>query len=257
MIRVRGFAVGVVFGVLVTWIVVGLGSASGTPGEQPRTPAHIPNGDPCAGQELTLKIDDKEGSPVVPYGRATINGVLHCGTVPIRNAQVEVTSAGCLPDGVAPVAGAVTTGLDGSFAYTVPPGPDRVLSFSYMSYSDDPGASVAATAVLRVRPQMSLAITPTVIRKHHPILWTATVLGAPFPPQGIALAVQVKEGRRWQTFDEVVLHHEGTSLIYSYRFMRTASPTTYTFRLALPAKGSGDYPFSFGTSNEVNVHVNP
>jgi hypothetical protein len=51
-----GFAVGVVFGVLATWMVVGLlSSASGTPGEQPGAPTHIPNGDPCAGQELTLK----------------------------------------------------------------------------------------------------------------------------------------------------------------------------------------------------------
>ncbi len=88
-----------------------------------------------------VRIDGKEGSPVVPYAPATINGVLHCGTVPLRNAQVEIASAGCLPDGVAPIAGIVTTRLDGSFAYTVPPGPDRVLSFSYTSYSDDPGAS--------------------------------------------------------------------------------------------------------------------
>ncbi len=116
---------------------------------------------------------------------------------------------------------------------------------------------MTATAVLRVRPQMRLTITPTVIRKHHPIIWTATVLGAPFPPQGIALAVQVKEGLRWQTFDEVVLHHEGTRRIYSYRFLRTIAPTTYKFRLALPAEGSGDYPYSFGASNTVNVHVKP
>ncbi len=183
--------------------------------------------------------------------------MLHCGTVPIRNAQVEIASGGCLPDGVAPIADSVTTGLDGSFVYTVPPGPNRVLGFSYVSYGDDPRASVTATAVLRVRPQMSLAITPTVVRRHHPIFWTVTVHGAPFPPDGIALAVQVKEGRRWQTFDEVVLRHEGTRLIYHYRFLRTAAPTTYTFRLALPAKGSGYYPFSYGTSNVVNVHVDP
>lgn|GEM_PF-5597334 len=258
MNRLRGFAVGVASGVLATWMVVGLlSSASGAPGEKPGVPAHVPNGDPCAGQEMSLKIDGKEGSPIVPYGPTTIKGVLHCGLVPIRNAQVAIASVGCLPDRVTPITGIVTTGLDGSFSYTVPPGPNRVLSFGYTSYSDDPGASVTAMAVLRVRPQMSLAITPTVVRKHRPIFWTATVLGAPFPPQGIALAVQVKEGRRWQTFDEVVFHHEGTRRIYSYRFLRTVVPTTYTFRLALPAKGSGGYPFSFGTSNAVNVRVNP
>jgi hypothetical protein len=258
MIRVRGFAVGLIFGVLATWMVAGLlSSASGTSGEQPVAPAHTPNGDPCAGQELTLKIDGKEGSPVIPYGPATIKGVLHCGTVPIRHAQVQVASGACLPAGVARINGTATTGLDGSFAYIVPAGPNRVLSFSYMSYSDDPGASVTATAALRVRPQMSLAITPTVVRKHHPIFWTVTVHGAPFPSRGTALAVQVKEGRKWKTFDEVLLHREGKTRIYEYRFLRTVTPTTYTFRLALPAKGSGNYPFSFGASNAVNVHVNP
>jgi hypothetical protein len=56
---------------------------------------------------------------------------------------------------------------------------------------------------------MSLSITPTLIRKHHPIFWTATVIGAPFPPQGIALAVQVKEGQRWQTSPYILLSRSG------------------------------------------------
>lgn len=258
MIPVRGFAIGGAGGVLATWMVFGvLSLASATPGEQPEAPAHIPNGDPCAGQELTLKIDGEEGSPVIPYGPAIIRGVLHCGTVPIRDAQVVIGSGGCLPEGVTPITGTVTTGLDGSFLYTVPPGPNRVLSFSYTSYSDDPGASASATAILRVRPQMGLAIAPRFVRKHDPIFWTIKVLGAPFPPQGIALALQVKEGQRWQTFDEVVLEHEGEYRIYRYQFRRTDVPTTYTFRLALPARGSGDYPFSFGASNAVTVHVRP
>jgi hypothetical protein len=89
------------------------------------------------------------------------------------------------------------------------------------------------------------------------MFWTATVLGAPFPPQGITLVTQVREGRKWQTFDELVLHHEGINLIYIYRFERTFRPTTYTFRIALPATGSGDYPYSFGASNAVSVHVKP
>jgi hypothetical protein len=62
---------------------------------------------------------------VIPYGPATITGILHCGTMPIRNAQLAVASVGCLPPGVQPIVGTVTTGLDGSFLYDVPPGPSR------------------------------------------------------------------------------------------------------------------------------------
>jgi len=79
-----------------------------------------------------------------------IKGVVHCGTVAIRNAQVAVVSTGYLPEGVPPITGSVTTGLDGSFVYTVPPGPDREVSFGYTSYSDDPGPSVTATATRRI-----------------------------------------------------------------------------------------------------------
>jgi hypothetical protein len=249
--RIRALGVGLVSGALAIWMVVGiLSTASGATGE--------PNGNPCAGQELTLKINGDEAMPVeVPYGPVAIKGVLHCGTVPIRNAQVAVTSVGQLPEGVPPIAGSITTGLDGSFIYTVPPGPDREFSFSYTSYSDDPGPSVTATATLLVHPEMSLAIAPTVVRNRHQVYWTATVLGAPFPPQGITLVEQVKEGAKWQTFDELVLHHEGTGPIYAYRFLRTFRPTTYTFRLALPATGSGDYPYAVGASNAVSVHVKP
>ena len=83
------------------------------------------------------------------------------------------------------------------------------------------------------------------------------MIGAPLPPEGITLDTQVKEGSRWKTFDEIVLKSEGTSRVYEYRFAKTFMPTTYTFRLALPATGSGGYPFAFGASNTVNVHVDP
>jgi hypothetical protein len=262
MNRVRGFAVGVAFGALAAWMVVGLPSFASA-AEPGGAPVGVPNGDPCAGQELSLKVDGQEvkgtegEAPAVPYGPTTVRGVLHCGTVPIREAQIAVASVGCLPTGVAPIASFITSGLDGSFSFTVPPGPDRVLSFNYTSYSDDPGPSVTAVATLRVRPQMSLQIAPRVVRNHHTIYWTATVLGAPFPPEGITLDTQVKKGSRWQTFDELVLKSEGTSLVYEYTFAKTFKARTYTFRLALPATGSGGYPFAFGTTNAVNVRVNP
>jgi hypothetical protein len=249
--RVRGF------GALATWMAVGvLSFASGATGEAGGP--HVPNGNPCAGEELTLKINGDETMPAeVPYGPVAIKGVLHCGTTPIRDAQVAVTSIGYLPEDVLPITGSVTTGLDGSFVYTVPPGPNREVSFGYTSFSDDPGPSVTATATLLVHPQLRLAITPASVRNHHHILWTATVLGAPFPPQGITLVTQVKEAEKWKTFDELVLHHEGTGLIYVYRFDRTFRPATYTFRVALPATGSGGYPYSFGASNAVSVRVKP
>ena len=59
------------------------------------SPAHIANGDPCAGVELGLEVNGERGAPVIPYGRTvTVSGVLHCGTVPIRDAQVAIATVG-------------------------------------------------------------------------------------------------------------------------------------------------------------------
>lgn len=233
-----------------------LGSAAAHE-QRHHAPTLVPNGNPCAGQELSLKIDGQEGTPILSYGPTTIQGVLHCGTVPIRNAQVAVAAVDYVPAGVPAIAPSITTGLDGSFSYTVPPGPDRVLSFSYTSYSGDPAPSVSATATLLVRPAIKLQIDPRRVRNHHTIIWTVTVLGGPFPPQGITLDTQVKIEGKWKTFDETVLHKEGTSRLYKYRFRKTHRPATYPFRLAMPATGSGDYPYTSGTSNVVRVHVKP
>jgi hypothetical protein len=49
MIGMRGFAVGVAFGAVGTWMVVGLLSVASA-GEPGGAPAHVPNGDPCAGR---------------------------------------------------------------------------------------------------------------------------------------------------------------------------------------------------------------
>jgi hypothetical protein len=243
--------------VLAVWLALGvLSSAAAHDHRGPAPIPDVPNGDPCAGQELTLKINGQAGSPILTYGPVAIQGVLHCGTVPIRNAQVAVAAVGNVP-GAPAIAPSVTTGLDGSFSYTVPPGPNRVLSFSYTSYSEDPAPSVSATASLRVRPRIELQIEPRKVRNDHTIFWTVTVLGGPFPPQGITLLTQVKMEGRWKTFDETVLHREGTSLLYEYRFRKTYRRTTYPFRLSLPATGSGEYPYTSGTSNVARVHVNP
>jgi hypothetical protein len=162
-----------------------------------------------------------------------------------------------VPAGVPAIAPVVTTGLDGSFTYTLPPGPDRVLKFSYTSYSDDPAPSVSATATLRVRPTIELQINPRKVRNHQAIFWTVTVLGGPFPSQGITLDTQVKTEGRWQIFGQAIVPREGTILIYKYRFHNTYTPTTYPFRLTMPATGSRDYPYVSGTSNIVKVRVNP
>jgi hypothetical protein len=215
---------------------------------------HIANGQsPCAGEALNLTVNGKTKPPVILYGStATIRGVLHCGTVPIRGARVLIATLGGSRG--AAIDSSVQTALDGSFEYAVPRGPDRTLRFFYVAYSDDPGPSATATAAIRIRPRIKLRVKPHDTSNEHSIYWTGTVTGGPYPPQGVTLEVEVQEGRLWRVFDQVVANRKG-QFHYSYRFHETTQPTTYTFRVALPDSGSGGYPYVPAASNTVGIHV--
>ncbi len=216
---------------------------------------HIANGEPCAGEELNVQVNRKAKPPVIPYGEpVTIRGVLHCGTVPIRNARVAILTIGG-PRGAA-INTSVQTALDGSFSYRVPEGPDRTLQFSYTAYSDDPGPSATATAAIMIRPRIRLRIVPRRASDGSTIHWKGTISGGPYPRHGVGLVVEVKYGKGWRSFDQIVANRKGT-FHYSYRFHATTEPTSYTFRVSLPDVGSAGYPYTPGASNQVNVRVTP
>jgi hypothetical protein len=214
------------------------------------------NGDPCAGEALELAVNGKRKPPTIPYGRtATVKGVLHCGTVPIRGARVFIATLGG-PASTA-INSSVRTALDGSFSYKVPTGPDRTLRFSYTAYSNDPGPSATAIAAIMILPRITLRIKPHHSSNGHTIHWTGTVTGGPYPQQGVTLDVEVREGRGWKIFDQVVANRKGR-FRYGYRFHATSLLTTYTFRVALPHTGAQDYPYTpGGASNAIQVHVTP
>jgi hypothetical protein len=217
--------------------------------------AHVTNGNPCAGAQLEVEINGHRGTPVIPFGHpVTVKGVLHCGAVAIRGAQVAVATVGA-PASLA-INSSVQSGPDGSFAYKIPAGANRSLRFSYTAYSDDPSPSATALAKIAVRPKLKLRIGPRATRNGHTISWTGTVAGGPYPPQGVGLQLEVREGRHWKMFGTVVAHHKG-KFHYEYTFKSTTEPATYDFRVALPATGSSGYLYSYGASNAVNVHVRP
>lgn len=240
--------------VLACLAVAGPAGAEGAGGPQVNAPAGVPNGDPCAGQELTLKIDGERGSASVAYGPIVVRGVLHCATVAIRNAEVLITTTGSSPE--ASTSTWVQTKLDGSFSIVLQAGPNRALNASYTSYSDDPYPSVETKATIKVRPRIELQILPRTVRNGHLVTWSGRILGGPFPEQGVTLETQVKSGKHWMPFAQLIVRREG-DFGYSYRFLRTTTPTTYALRVALPATGSGEYPYAFGSSNVVRVHVLP
>jgi hypothetical protein len=216
---------------------------------------HIANGNPCAGEALELVVNGRRRPPIITYGKTvTVRGVLHCGTVPIRGARVVIKTVGG-PRSAA-IDTSVQTALDGSFSYKVPAGPDRQLRFGYTAYSDDSAPSASATAAILIRPKIKLKIRPRHTSNAHTIYWAGTLTGGPYPPEGVTLDVEVQEGWSWRIFDQVVANRRGR-FRYSYRFHATGEATTYTFRVALPHTGAQGYPYTWGASNSINVHVTP
>ncbi len=218
---------------------------------------HIANGQsPCAGESLSITVDGKAKPATVPYGRAvTIRGFLHCGSTPIRDASIQVTTVA--GPSHAAIDGKVQSGPDGSFSYKVPTGPDRTLRFAYTAYSNDSSPAASSTVVLHVRPRISLHITPRHTANGRSMHWSGTIGPGPYPSQGVTLVTEVQEGRhRWKAFAQVVTDAKGR-FRYSYRFHDTPQPTTYTFRISLPDTGAQGYPYTPGSSNSVKVHVDP
>ncbi|MGA2163139.1 MAG: hypothetical protein ABSH36_01565 [Solirubrobacteraceae bacterium] len=213
------------------------------------------NGEPCAGEELDLVVNGKRRPPSIAYGKpVAIKGVLHCGTVPIRGARVAITTIGGPPSAV--IDTTVQTAQDGSFSYKVPGGPDRLLRFSYTTYSNDPGPSATATVAVSITPRINLRIFPHRTHNGKMMHLSGTITGGPYPPQGVTLDVEVREGRHWRIFDQTIAGRKG-HFRYGYRFHATIEPETYTFRVSLPDTGAHGYPYTPGASNTASIHVNP
>ena len=209
-------------------------------------PPHVPNGaPPCEQAHLSIRVNGKARAHIHFGRRAIVRGLLRCGTAPIASASV-VASGGRIDT-------TLVTAPNGTFSYAVPKGPSRRLTFSYRAYSDDPSPTARARVQVSVIPQIRLAITPRSTRNGGSVRWRGRLLDGPFPKGGVTLLVEVREGRRWQPFDEIVA--ERGRFAYRYTFLRTTEPTSYRFRVALPASGSVGYDYTPGGSNSVAVHV--
>jgi hypothetical protein len=206
-----------------------------------------PNGTPCPGEALAVKIDGKRSPAIIGYGRhARLTGVLSCRGVAMAGARVAIVGGGVKTSAV--------TAANGGFAFLVPRGHSRELTISYTAYNTDTKPAAVKRVTIAVRPRIKLIISPHRTTNGATIVWRGRIIGGPYPATGIPLQVQVREGGRWQTFDEIEVSNHGR-IGYRYTFERTTSPTRYSFRVALPRSGAVGYPYAYGASNVVRVLV--
>ena len=172
---------------------------------------------------------------------------------PIAGAEVAV--AGQVRRGAVQVIGVAHTDRDGRYRFTLPGrGPSRQLLVTYRSHVGDPTPVAMRALALKVRAGVRLVVRPGHVRNGQAITFHGSLMGRPIPPSGKLIDMQVKVGRRWQTFATTRARGRRASFVYRYRFTRTNARITYRFRAL--ARAESAYPYATGASATVKVRVN-
>lgn len=189
----------------------------------------------------------------VPHGRATrITGRLaDAEGNPIRGAVVNVQVGVRMPGTALEDVGTVTTDRNGEYAYTLPPGPSRLVRFAYRSHLGDTHFADTTDVVVMVRAGVTLKPRPTKLRNGSATTFTGTV-ARPLPRRGVLVDLQARVGKRWRTFAVARTNRSGRYRV-RYRFRNTYRTTTFKFRARVRRDSS--YPYLDGFSRTVRVHV--
>jgi hypothetical protein len=145
--------------------------------------------------------------------------------------------------------GSVLTAADGSFAFTVPGGPSRSLTFAYTAFTGD--AQPAATDSLRTLVRASLTATMTPRSPRAGRVGRLTGRLRYLPRAGIQVTVQAHQFGVWSTVGNVKTR-AGGRYTWRYRFKPTDRRRSFAFRAHVD---SPVYPFTPGNSRRVNVRV--
>ena len=210
----------------------------------------------CASAQLGAEIGSGASARVSLGQAATVHGQLDCGNAPVAGAALELALAPAR--GSTPTSHAqVETSADGSFSYTVPPGPSRDITLTYSAYTGAAAPSAVATLALLVTPRLTLRITPRSTTNGHTISFSGRVLGGYIAHGGLPLEIEYREGRQWMVYTEVLAAAASGRFHWRYTFERTTESITYSFRVAIPATGVADYPYQPAVSPVCSVHVDP
>ncbi len=234
--------------------------SGGLTGAHPAAGAgHVANGSggcAAAGARLTASFGPRAVGRVGLGRGGTVRGILTCSGHPVAGAAVELSIV--RPGDQGPgTAVSVRTGQDGGYAYSLGPGPSRVVTLSYRAFADAAAPAAQARARLDVVPPISLSIRPRRVRNGQTIVYAGRVLGGYIPAGGLPLDVQYRDGRRWRTFDQTRARAADGRYVYRYTFRRTTIPIVYTFRVLIAPTGVAGYPYASAVSRPRSVRVDP
>jgi hypothetical protein len=234
------------------------GDAATTPpgpggGAATASPVNGTGGGPGARLEVVV-LRSTQHSVRVAYGRrVTVSGRLTSASgEPVANATVEVLAQTKLRGAQLVRVATVQTDRAGGFRYVVPAGPSRLIRFGYRAHLGDSAFSRTTDVDVRVTGRVSLRVSRSRLRNGQTVRYTGTVAGV-----GVRrplVQIQVRQRGRWINVCVVRTRSRG-KYSCAYRFRRTFTPTTYTFR-ALVRKQEG-LPYETASSPRRAVRVRP
>ncbi len=212
--------------------------------------------DACPAAQLDARIGGGSSQRVRLGEAAVLSGRLDCGGAPVAGASVDIALAPASGDSAVAHA-QVQTGVDGSFSYSVPPGPSRDITITYDAYEGAGSPAAVATLSLRVTPTITLEITPQRTTNGHTVRFAGRVSGGYIGHGGLPLEIEYREGSRWMVYTEVLAEPATGRYRWRYTFERTTQSINYTFRVAIPPSGVAGYPYAPAASPVRRVHVDP
>jgi hypothetical protein len=187
--------------------------------------------------------------------RPTVRGTLTTPSgEPIANATVFV---GQQPEGQQwRLDGAARTDAEGRFTYRpAARQSNRDLRVVYFPFSDSHEYVASGSLTLKVKAGLTLRVDRSALRNGQRLVFSGRVLGA-VPPAGVAVTLQAKIGRHYQSFRQLRASSRTRGRVRTvYRFQRTTSTVRYRFRLKLVRQAG--LPYQGGVSPTVDVLVRP
>ena len=166
---------------------------------------------------------------------------------PIPGAMLQVSARESAAGAATTLLGTAMTRGDGTFSYTVPPGPSRRIIVTYGAAPADARPVGTAAVRLLVPARVSFSVRPA---RPGRITWMRgrlRDLGRP----GVQIQMQALDGRVWRTFDTTTTRRAGV-FRFGYRFKPTAAGRTFQLRVLVD---SPIYPFARAASPAVRIRV--
>jgi hypothetical protein len=184
-------------------------------------------------------------------GRATVAGTLTTTAgAPVAGGTLDVISTANAAGQSPRVIAAVRSSASGAFAYRLPAGTSRKVTFRFRGLGQYRRST--GSVQIRVPAAAKLKSSKRRVRNGQSVLFRGQVLSKPVPARGKVVDLQVFYRKKWRTFGAPRAGRSGR-FKFRYRFEATRRTTAYKFRARVRAESA--YPYELGYSKTVRVLV--